>query len=634
MYIWATPIQQVRGVGPAKAKELDGMGITTAGDLLEYSPLHYLYPGVTNIADAQDGYVVIRAKIAHIERLPSRVPIVKALLDDGPNHCRAVWYNQQFVVQYLRPGMIVTFWGRLNNGELQQPKFCTSPTGPDWNNIAGGYYGVHNETIRAALKEVLAHVDLPDMCGGDSRVGALRAFHFPATKQVHDVALHMLKFDELLVQQLAMAERWKHRKQQQTKPMAWDLDIDRQIKSYLPFTLTNEQQLAVDSIMWDMTVCARPMSRLLHGEVGSGKTAVAFYAAMLTALNHKRALILCPTTILAQQHYDTLRGMGWDDVGLWSQSSCIQHVVISTHAILNNNAILKSASLVVFDEFHKFGVEQRAQATKFSPHLLLVSATPIPRTLALSVFGDLDVSTIREQPTERGAVVTRWVLPEKREGMYSILEQELAKGHQAYVVFPRIESGDEDVVSAEKGFEQITERFAHLSCLLTGRASQDDKTKAIQWFREGHVKILVSTVIAEVGLDNPNATVMIVEGADRFGLSQLHQLRGRICRAKDTAFCFLVSDTSNDTSIARLEVIERVNNGFEIAEHDLRLRGPGELFSTRQHGLPDLKFASLIDDYDLILEARKVVHAGQVGGGVMEMMRIKYSENLLLGDVR
>ena len=630
IYQWATLIQQIKGIGPTRAKELEGMGIKTVGNLLETTPNYYIYPGTTSIADATEGYVVIRAKITQIGRLPTRVLIVEARLDDGTGRCKAVWYNQQYAMQHLRPGMVVTLWGKMHNGALQQPRFTTAQ--PNWSDIAGGLYGVHNETIRAALKEVLANVELPSMVDGFDRATAFAAFHFPVSEESWQQALIRLKFDEALCHQFAMAERRKHRFQQHSQPIAWGLDTDRKIKSFIPFVLTTEQQVAVLDVVSDMA-STTPMSRLLHGEVGSGKTVVMFYAAMLAALDHKRTLILCPTTILAQQHFDTLQGMGWCDVRLHGQpASTNACIIIGTHSILNDEQLLASASLVIVDEFHKFGVEQRAQATKHSPHLLLVSATPIPRTLSLSVFGDLDVSTIREQPTARGQVITCWVLPEKREAMYEIVEQELEKRHQAYVVYPRI--GDEEQEqSAISGYSAICERFSNYCvALLTGKSKE--KTATIQQFLKGNIVILVSTIIAEVGLDCPNATVMIVEGADRFGLSQLHQLRGRICRAKDTAYCFLVSDTANDTSIARLEVVEKINNGFDIAEHDLRLRGPGEMLGTEQHGVPGFKFLSLVDDYDIMVKAKNAVSNNSINDGVREMAQIKYGGSLNLGDIK
>jgi ATP-dependent DNA helicase RecG len=645
MYNWQTKIQYVRGVGPTKATELKSMGIETVGDLLEYQPNHHIYPGITAIKDLKEGHAIIKAKIVSIDRLPGRTPIVEAKLNDGTGTCKAMWWNQIFILQNLRPGMTVTFWGKYKAGVLQQPKFSTYGL-MNLENITGGDYGVHNRTMKIALKEVLSSAEIPNISGGVPTLETFRSLHSPKNNAEYKKALELLKFNELLLLSLAMLKRRQQARSGGASVIPFNTPTDQKISGYFPYKFTLEQNKAIGSIVLDLH-CTVPMNRLLHGEVGSGKTAVAFYAAMLAALNGKRTLILCPTTILAQQHYDTLRDMGWDDVELrLSHTNKIKidkyckSIVIGTHSILNCPMLLKSASLVIIDEFQKFGVEQRAKIQKHNPHTLLMSATPIPRTLAMSVFGDLDVTVIRELPIKRGPVVTRWVLPLKREQMYEIIEKELVKGKQVYVVYPRIDGG-EDVESAERGFRKICKRFwdDYDVQLLTGRAPQESKTEVLRSFREGHTDILVSTIIAEVGLDNPNASVMVIEGADRFGLSQLHQLRGRICRSKDTTFCFMVSNTANEKSIARLDVMEKCNDGFEVAEYDLRLRGPGEMFSTRQHGLPDLKFASLLYDYDLLVKAREL--AGEYIGkldepsnvGIKQMLEIKYGDTIKLGEI-
>jgi ATP-dependent DNA helicase RecG len=638
-YHWQTPIRYVRGLGPVKTQELTKIGITTVGELLERQPLSYIYPGGTSIAEATEGHVVIKARITQIgQRTPS---LMMATLQDDTGKCPAVWYNQSWLLANLRSGMTVTFWGRFKDGVLHQPKWSTCEA--SMIDVWGGQYGVHHQTIRAALKEVLVNTELGFMNDGTVRIAVYNAFHFPENKQHQHRALQALKEDEALCLQLALAEKRRGRKFGTIQPMEYTPDTDEHIKEYFSYQFTRDQDRATGSIIADLAVGTRPMQRLIHGEVGSGKTAVAFYAAMLAALNGKRTLILCPTTILASQHWDTLWNMGWKDLALYCAGGEKQpadwykaNIIIGTHAILNNENLIRSASLVIIDEFQKFGVEQRAKLQKNNPHLLLLSATPIPRTLAATVFGDLDVSVIRELPIKRGTVVTKWVLPDRREEMYEIIEWELAAGHQAYVVYPRISgSGDEDVVSAERGYIELTKRFGSKCALalLTGKDHFNIKAQTLIDFKANITSILVSTIIAEVGLDNPNATVMVVEGADRFGLSQLHQLRGRVCRSTDTAFCFLVAETSNPTSIARLEAIERTNDGFTLAEEDLRLRGMGEVFSTRQHGLPDLRWVSLVDDYDLMLEAKELVASGNVGEGVKEMTRIRYGDSLGLGGV-
>ena len=649
MYNWTTKIQYVRGIGPSKAAELKTMGIEIVGDLLEHQPNHHVYPGITAIKDLKDGYAIIKAKVVSIDRA-AHGPIVRATLNDGTGVCGAIWWNQIFILQNLRPGMTVTFWGKCKAGTLNQPKFSTFGFNAD--EVTGGDYGVHNRTMKIALKEVLDNMEIPDWLLDwviFSREGAFRNLHNPRAKEAYTEAITRLKFDELFLLSLAMLKRRQQARSGGASVIPFDNLMDQRIMDYFPYKFTMGQNLACCDTNQDIE-STTPMNRLLHGEVGSGKTAVAFYTAMLAALNGKRTLILCPTTILAQQHYDTLWGMGWKDVMLYTgvDSGYFNgaypsggRIVIGTHALLNQPKVIKSASLVIIDEFQKFGVEQRAKIQKHTPHTLLMSATPIPRSLSMTVFGDLDITTIRELPIKRGTVVTRWVLPEKREQMYEIIEKELAKGKQVYVVYPRIDGG-EDVESAANGFTHLHARFKQPGRdleFLTGRMSTEQKEQTLNRFRGGSSQILVSTIIAEVGLDNPNASVMVIEGADRFGLSQLHQLRGRICRSKDTTFCFMVSNTTNEKSIARLDVMEKCNDGFEVAEYDLRLRGPGEMFSTRQHGLPDLKFASLLYDYDLLVKARELAkeYVGKLDEpsnvGIKEMLTIKYGDTIKLGEI-
>lgn len=419
-YHWQTPIRYVRGLGPVKTKELAKINIHTVGDLLEKQPLHYLYPGGVTIAEAKEGMVVIRAEIEDIRRNYNQA--VGATLRDTTGTCQAQWYNSPWLLANLRPGMTVTFWGKYKGGVLQQPRWTTVES--SLANVYGGQYGTHHATIRAALKEVLAHVELPDMVSGIYRDTIFKMFHFPHNKGEQQRAEQDLKFDEALQLQLALAERRKEREQATIETMEYDLARAATIKSYFPYQFTEDQLKAIDTIVTTFTSGqffrkskVMPMQRLIHGEVGSGKTAVAFYAAMLAAMNGKRTLILAPTTILAQQHYDTLKGMGWDDVRLYTtdKSYAGRHsanIVIGTHALLNNQPFVAGVSLVIIDEFQKFGVEQRAKIQRHNPHLLLLSATPIPRTLATTVFGDLDVSTIRQLPIQRGTIVTRWIVPD------------------------------------------------------------------------------------------------------------------------------------------------------------------------------------------------------------------------------
>ncbi|MFA5239857.1 MAG: ATP-dependent DNA helicase RecG, partial [Phycisphaerae bacterium] len=459
------------------------------------------------------------------------------------------------------------------------------------------------------------------------RADAFRWIHLPADEEKLAKAKRRLKYDELFLMQAGLAiRRYKTQHFSTALPMNCTEKIDSRIRKRFPFLLTEDQNDCITEIVCDMAR-RQPMNRLLQGDVGSGKTVVALYAALLAVANKQQVAIMAPTEILAGQHFLSieryLKGSSVNRVlitgGLTGKkrkeileqiSTGEMDIVVGTVALLQKDIDFAKLGFVVIDEQHKFGVHQRLQLRKrATPHCLIMTATPIPRTLAMTAFGDLDVSIIKHCPPGRGEVITRRVAPRDRQKAYEFIRERLRAKKQAFFVYPRIASVEEDsiVAAATDEWKNLSGKvFPEFNVeLLHGRMPSAKKQHIMNEFRKGKINVLVATTVIEVGVDVPNATIMVIEGADRFGLAQLHQLRGRIGRGESKSYCFLFAETASEAADSRLEVMTRSTDGFEIAEHDLRLRGPGELFSTRQHGIPDLKIANIIDDYELLIMARK-----------------------------
>jgi len=645
-----TPVRYLKGVGPARAAVFAKLGVQTVGDLLEYYPRDWVFaPEPTKINRlAESVPATIVALIESIDYQDYRTPpILEAIVSDETGVCRVVWFHGGYLRKKLKPGQVIVACGKptiyKHQLQLVNPKFLTaadSAPAPE-EHFGGGVYpasaGLSSGQIKKIVRPLLDELDELVEEFHDksflkknqlvSRKDAFAWIHMPPDGEKLAKAKRRLKYDELFLMQLGLAlRRYRNRHFAAATAMRWNDKIDSRIRRRFPFLLTEDQDGAISEIVADMRQ-ARPMNRLLQGDVGSGKTVVALYAALLAVANKCQAAIMAPTEVLAEQHFISIErylrnskvsrvlitgGLtGKKRKQILSQiSSGKIDIVVGTVALLEKDIEFHKLGLVIIDEQHKFGVHQRAALRKGScPHCLVMTATPIPRTLAMTAFGDLDVSVIRHRPPGRGIIVTRWVDRADRPKAYQFIRERLRAGKQAYFVYPRITAQEQngDIKAATDGWRQLAEQvFAEFKvALLHGRMPSAKKQQIMNDFRRGKIDVLVSTVVVEVGLDVPNATIMVIEAADAFGLAQLHQLRGRIGRAEAKSYCLLFAECPSEQARARLEIMTRCNDGFEIAEQDLRLRGPGEMFSTRQHGLPDLKIANIIDDYELLVMARR-----------------------------
>lgn len=644
------PVQYLKGVGPARAETFAKLGVETVADLLEYYPRNWNFlPEPTKIGQMRPNETV--AIIGMVESTDyqsyRRQPMFEALLSDDTGVCRVVWFHGAYLRDQLEPGQIIMVWGKAtlykHQLQLTNPKFLVIDEEHQQSSehLSGGVYPASARLSSGQIKRIIAPVvekvaDLvceyydkgfmkkADLIG---RKDAFAWIHMPPDEKKLAQAKRRLKYDELFLMQLGLALR-RHKVQHYAAATecACSDEIDSRIRKRFPFLLTEDQNDCIAEIVADMGR-SQPMNRLLQGDVGSGKTVVALYAALLAVANKMQVAIMAPTEILAGQHYLSIErylkkssverilitggftGKKRSEVLDRIKSGAID-IVVGTVALLQADIEFRNLGLVVIDEQHKFGVHQRAQLRKqATPHCLVMTATPIPRTLAMTAFGDLDVSVIKHSPPGRGAVVTRWVDRKNRRKAYEFIRERLRAKKQVYFVYPRITAVEQagDVRAATDEWKYLSEKvFPEFTVeLLHGQMPSADKQRIMSEFRKGKIDVLVSTVVVEVGVDVPNATIMVIEGADRFGLAQLHQLRGRIGRSEAKSYCLLFAETENETATSRLEIMTRSNDGFEIAEHDLRLRGPGEMFSTRQHGLPDLKIANIIDDFDLLVMARR-----------------------------
>lgn len=644
----ATSVKDLQGVGPRTAAGLARLGIETVDQLLHHFPASYFFaPPVTEPHRTQPGEVV-----TYVVMVSSVRTTPWGFLASVFGVCDIRWYGGHYLRECIFKGSRLMVSGSITEGRFTNPQWKVlkpdeTPNPADLNTVTyPETAGVTSKMIGRLMRQI------PRSLWWESELSeALWYTHFPKDHTEADKARQALKYDELFYMQLGLAVRQARREQE--SPNMRCIMPPQSIGQYFPFGFTDDQINAVGDIVADLcSPCT--MNRLLQGDVGCGKTAVAAYAALVMAFNGGQTAILCPTEILARQHYETIKGY-FERAGvtctLSTGSACIRvdnpahpvysdNTIVGTTALLSEDIAFKRLGLVVIDELHKFGVEQKAALRKHgNPHVLSMSATPIPRTIAMTVFGDLDVSIIKSMPPGRTPVMTYWRRDGKLRGLAeAIIVEELSAGHQVYVVCPRIEALDDEMRAVEEVAKEYKRMIPDAAVLtLHGKMRPVDKEQVIELWRSNLWRtILVSTTVVEVGVDNPNATVVVVESAERFGLAQLHQLRGRVGRGEHQSYCFLLSDSDSSEAQTRLRAMKQTNDGFEIAEIDLKQRGPGDLFSTRQHGLPDLKLADLVADYDLMLQARdkarEAVAENRVTPEMMTELKKRFGPALEWGD--
>lgn len=632
----SSPLEKVKGVGAKTGEQFYAAGIHTVADLVTFLPrTHEDFSHITNIADIAPGKATIKARCESITTRPVRrgLRITTATLADDSGKLQAVWFNQPYRATQLKPGEEFFFSGEFefsyNRYQLTNPsaeKVSDMPVQTDrLLPVYRSVKGLKTALVRKILAELKPLITmmpetLPDNIIRTqkllSRSQAYSSMHFPRSGKDIDEARERLGFEELF--QLILASQLN--RQQNAKLEGWHIPFDQSVVkefvAQLPFALTNAQRLAAWEILQDFEK-AVPMNRLLQGDVGSGKTVVAGLAARQAAHEGFQTALMAPTEILASQHAETLQKLLSPfgvTVGLLTGSVKGQarkalytaiadgtvQVVVGTHALIQDTVSFCKLGFVVIDEQHRFGVKQRQELLKKSkhmPHLLAMTATPIPRSLALTVYGELDVSILNELPKGRKPIKTKIWSPNSRPQLYALIDEELANGRQAYVICSLIDQNpDNELKSVQAEYKKLQNSvFKHRRIgLLHGKMKSDEKEAVMKKFAANEIDILVSTTVVEVGVDVPNATVMVIEDADQFGLSQLHQLRGRVGRSDHQSYCYLVTSSSAKPS-ERLREVEKSNDGFYLAEVDLKLRGPGEIYGRAQHGALNLQIATLAD---------------------------------------
>jgi len=659
-----TLVSNLPGVTPDRAHALGDLGICTVADLIKHLPSRYeTHHGSMTIENA-DALLGERERMNELATIETTIVSIKpgwrrgrksrieATAEDDTGRLEINWFNQPWVAKSLHPDMHVRLHGTLarHNGTLQMnnPRWEEIKEDDNLELLEGdlkpvypaneGIASVHiarliERVLEQSVNEIEDH--LPENIRTELVMPTLsRAYslaHHPTDAEEAKIGKRRIAFDELFLLQLGVMVKRHHRRDVMHAPkLRWDNEIKERIAKRIPFTLTNAQDRVIEEIAGDMAT-STPMNRLLQGDVGSGKTIVALHAMLMAITSNAQAAMMAPTELLAEQHFLTitnlLAGSNVTCALLTSSLTASDRkklikdisegsvdIVVGTHALLTDDVVFKSIAIAITDEQHRFGVQQRALLRNKSddefaiPHTLVMTATPIPRTLSLTIFGDLDVSTINSMPPGRSPITTKLVQPEDADSVYTYVKSLVEKGQQGYVVVPLVEETESGLKAAIEHAEFL-QQGALQGCrvgVVHGRMNSEEREQTMQAFRKGDIDVLVATTVIEVGVDVQNATIMVIEHADRFGLAQLHQLRGRVGRGQLPGVCALIASPTTEDAIQRLEAIVETTDGFRIAEKDLEIRGPGELFGAKQSGIAPFKVARLPRDFELLRLARVI----------------------------
>ena len=642
-------IRFLKGVGPQKVQFLNKLGIKKIEDIITYFPREYedrsKVKKINELQDGEEALISVRALTNIVEISAKRLKLYKLIACDDTAKIQIIWYNQQYLKNVIKRGNNYKFYGKVSikNGEIQMasPVFDASGISNNTGKIVPIYsltYGITQFTLRKIIESALNEVDknnaivenLPDYILKKynlyDRKTAIKEIHFPRNFDTFKKAKTRLAFEELLLMQIKLLSLKNQYKLNKGIEFNKNVNLEEVINN-LPFKLTNAQLRVINEIENDME-SSKNMNRLVQGDVGSGKTVVAMLAAYKAVKSGYQVAMMAPTAILASQHEINFKNI-LEQFGIRcellisgitakNKREILERledgeidIIIGTHAVLEENVVFKNLGLVITDEQHRFGVKQRAVLTEKgkSVDTLVMTATPIPRTLALILFGDLDISIIDELPPNRKKIDTFAVTKALEERVNNFIEKQIEEGKQVYIVCPLVEENEE--IDAKSVLETV-EKYKNEVLkdyrveYLHGKMKAKEKEEIMQNFKSGKIDVLISTTVIEVGVDVPNATVMVIENAERFGLAQLHQLRGRVGRGQDKSYCILKFKGNSEIIRKRMQIMVETNDGFKIAEKDLELRGTGEFFGTKQHGIPDFKIANLFEDIKILVEVQKI----------------------------